>query len=171
MTAQTTLRRHWISAIVAALFLVSLAAGCGGGTGHSGAATPTRVNGPSSRFDDLPRYPRSAPTGARVRDANGVLVQTFSVPGTTPQEIVQYMLDVLPRHRWTRVTTSSGGSENGHRLLWRDGRLHLVLAVAAASTLQEGGAADQPTSQYSYLLYPAGVPVDASVSTTTPGRG
>lgn len=140
--------------------------GCSGsGGGGSGAARPGRVNGAVSRFDDLPRYPRSRALGARVRSDKGVLVQTFAVPETTPEVVAGYFDDRLPQHGWTAVVPARPDAAGSARGVWRDGNLHLVVATSQAPTLQDPGAAQRVSSQYSFVLYPAGVPV--GVGTTS----
>ena len=137
-----------------------VAVGCGSGeNADSGAARPGSVNGAASRFDDLPRYPGSRALASRTRNDNGVLTQTFAVPNATPDVIVEYLLDVLPRHGWQAVNAPQADGEGTRRGVWRHGLLHLVVATSPAPTLPASDAASRTSSQYSFVLYPAGVPV------------
>ncbi len=156
--------RAWAMPVLMVLSCCLLVVGCGG-SGHAGtdSARPERVNGTVSRFDDLPRYPRSRALGPRTRNDNGVLTQSFAVSGATPDVIVEYLIDVLPRHGWHAVNPPSADGEATRRGVWQDGQLHLVVATSPAPTLPSSDAATQE-SQYSFLLYPAGVPVESAAT-------
>lgn len=104
-------------------------------------------------FDDVPRFPRSEPLGARSEKA-GVVAQSFRALGTTPRSVLDYYARSLPGWEQIEPITQAGTAD--FRARWaRDGWTLLVTAAPAPAT-SDGNQADvpDPKTQYSLTVSP-----------------
>ncbi len=127
---------------------------CSGSASSKASRPPGRSpRSLSAVFDALPRYPRSRAASSRTKSTAGVLIQSFTVNGVTPDQLMTWFGDQLSRSDWIPVPTSQQGTDR--RREWKRQHRTLVVTSAPAKT---AGASATPTSQYSLLLSPEGVP-------------
>ena len=133
-----------------------VAAGCGSGTGATTSDRPTgRATGANaSVFKALSRYPRSHAVSSRTRSSDGTLAQSFTVEGATTKAILEYYADVLPREGWTATSGPAKKGAVAWRGTWR--QKDRTLAVSSAPAPAAKAQSDATTSQYSFVLTPAG---------------
>jgi hypothetical protein len=161
MGVNATVRRRAAAVIVACLLLFALA-GCGSSSGSADATNTPPGRSPkalSAVFDALPHYPRSRATSARTRGDQGTLVRSYLVEGASTQQVLDYFVKVLPRQSFEPAGIPTTQGTDSLRGEWRLGKRTLVLTITPAPTAGDTGASGEVTTQYSFLLAPAGVSV------------
>lgn len=134
--------------MVIALALLWPAAACSDDADGAGTQPAPAVSTfEQGEFDDLPRHPRSEPIGPRS-EMDGVVTQSFSATGATPEQVISFFTERLQETGWTPA-------EPAHRedtptradFTLDDLRLELTATSLAGRT-----GPDEATVQYSLVL-------------------
>lgn len=127
---------------------VALVAACGS-TGHSPAQpAPGVTSFAGGAFDQVPRYPRSEPLGAR-NDTGDLSQQTFKATGTTPEQVIDWYGAHLDGWKVLEAPHKTGATDFAGR--WEKGGRTLRVTTGPAPTV-----GSETTVQYSLLLQPRG---------------
>jgi hypothetical protein len=111
---------------------------------------------------DVPNYPNSVDRWGVVKPDDGPLTQSFVVRGAARERIAAWFEHHLPRRGWTGIDgVGNDGRLASRRFFTKDQRL-LVVAIVSAPVVAQTPPFDEPTSKYSLLLYPQGLPTFAA---------
>jgi hypothetical protein len=139
--------------------LVFVVVACGSGSDSTGSDRPPgrATSTIATVFKDLPHYPRSHAVSSITTNADGTLAQSFTVNGATPQTILAFFVDTLPRQGWIPAGRPVAEGTTDRRGVWKQNRRSLVVSSAPApSAGSTGQRGDLATAQYSFVLTPAG---------------
>jgi hypothetical protein len=134
--------------LVAATLLTGAA--CDGGDSSPTQPAPRNTRVQDGLFDRIPRYPRSDPF-APASEQEGVTVQSFGVPGTTPEVVLDWYADEL--EGWTIVRRPQPFGPSAWRGVWEREDQRLLVSAGPAPTFEQDPAdIEQSTTQYSLTL-------------------
>lgn len=150
-------RLRGVCAVTAIIAVATLTA-CGRETATIRSA-PSR----SARvLDDVPTYPASVDRWGIVKRDDGLLTQSFVVRGAGRERIASWFDRHLKRRGWVGVGgIGTEGRLASRRIFTKDRRV-LMVAIASAPVVGQVPPFDRPTSKYSLVLYPHGIPTFAA---------
>lgn len=139
-------------AVVLALTVLTLFAGCGSGGSDPGDAQPVpggATFGPG-KFDELPRYPRSEEAGTRT-EKDGTVAQSFFARDAVPEQVLDFYVQRLDG--WTVVEAPAKTGTTSYRGIWSRDDWKLVVSAAPAPGAEDPDAPSPETvTQYSLTL-------------------
>ncbi len=136
----------WRRPVAGAAVALTILIGACGSNDRATQPAPGVTSFTGGGFDQLPRYPRTDPLGAR-NDAGGVSQQSFKASGATPEQVVGWYRDHLDG--WTVVDPPHPTGAADVEGVWEKGDRQLRVTAGPAPTV---GPAT--TVQYSLILRP-----------------
>lgn len=130
--------------------------------GQDSATIETPRSPSAQALADMPNYPKSIDRwGVVIRDDGLLLTQSFVVRGAGRERIVSWFDDRLRHRGWVDIEEVRTDGRLASRLLFMKDQRLLVVAIASAPVVTQLPPFDEPTSKYSLLLYPHGLPTFA----------
>ncbi len=97
---------------------------------------------------------------SRTKNADGTVVQSFTVSGASPQQIITWYVKALDQEGWSAASGPHAEGHQARRETWKKVHRTLVVSTSRAPALGSTGQRDDtPTSQYSFVLAPHGVSI------------
>lgn len=132
------------------LVLLVPIAGCGDGSEDEGTQPAPDVGAVAhGELGDLPAYPRSEPIGARS-EKDGVVTQSFSVAGATPEQVISFYVGELPGLGWVPAEPAHR-EDTASRVDFVRGDMRLEVT---ATSLAGRAGPEEATVQYSLVVRP-----------------
>ncbi len=103
-------------------------------------------------FDELPRLPRSEPLGVRS-EKDGIVTQSFSTVGRTPQQVLDYYARELGEAGWESATPVHR-ADTGAVADWITEGFRLEVSATQIEEDHRSPQSDAYVVQYSLVLRP-----------------
>lgn len=136
---------------VTAAVLIALVAACGSGHRDGAAADPPGSERTATALQDLPFPARTRPFGV-ASETGGIVAQTFSTSGFTPEAIVEFYDEHLVTAGWT-PTQPVDRAPGPRREDFTRGKFRLELSAVAVPN-ERGTGSEQAIVQFSLVLRP-----------------